>query len=79
PNPLANSGRMSFTLPRAAHVELTITDALGRTVDHVDAGQLAAGTQSVTWNRKSLRAGVYFFRLSFDGQAAGTRQGVLTE
>ena len=79
PNPLAGSARLSFSLPRPTHVELTVTDALGRTVDHVDAGQLAAGSQSVSWQRRGQRAGVYFFRLSFDGQPAGTRQGVLTE
>ncbi|MDF7813562.1 DUF4394 domain-containing protein [Hymenobacter sp. YC55] len=79
PNPLAGAARITFGLPRAAHVELTVTDALGRTVDTVDAGQRAAGQQSVEWNRKGQAAGIYFFRLSFDGQSAGTRQGVLTE
>ncbi|MGI4740473.1 MAG: DUF4394 domain-containing protein [Janthinobacterium lividum] len=79
PNPLAGTTQINFGLPRAARVELTVTDALGRTIDHVDAGQLPAGAQSVRWNRQSQRAGIYFFRLSFDGQPAGTRQGVLTE
>ncbi|UOQ65224.1 DUF4394 domain-containing protein [Hymenobacter volaticus] len=79
PNPLAGAARVAFGLPRAAHVELTVTDALGRTVDTVDAGQRSAGQQSIEWNRKGQAAGIYFFRLSFDGQPAGTRQGVLTE
>lgn len=79
PNPLAGAARVAFGLPRAAHVELTVTDALGRTVDTVDAGQRPAGQQSIEWNRKGQAAGIYFFRLSFDGQPAGTRQGVLTE
>ncbi|UOG73827.1 DUF4394 domain-containing protein [Hymenobacter tibetensis] len=79
PNPLAGEARVSFGLPRAARVLLTVTDALGRTVDTVDAGLLSAGQQSVRWSRKNQAAGIYFFRLSFDGQPAGTRQGVLTE
>ena len=79
PNPLAGSTQLHFTLPRAAHVELTVTDALGRVVDHLDAGQLSAGPQAIRWARKSQAAGVYSFRLSFDGQPAGTRQGVLSE
>jgi hypothetical protein len=79
PNPLAGTTQVTFGLPRAARVELTVTDALGRTIDHIDAGQLAAGAQSVRWSRRSQGAGIYFFRLSFDGQPAGTRQGVLTE
>jgi hypothetical protein len=79
PNPLAGTTSLSFSLPRATHVELSVTDALGRVVDHLDAGQLSAGPQAIRWNRKSQRAGMYFFRLRFDGQPAGTRQAVLTE
>jgi hypothetical protein len=79
PNPVGSSARLSFTLPRAAHVELTVTDALGRTLDQVDAGQLAPGAQAVNWNRHGQRSGVYFFCLRFDGQPAGTRQVVLTD
>jgi hypothetical protein len=79
PNPLSTSTQLTFNLPRAAHVELTVTDALGRTLDHVDAGQLPAGPQAIRWARRSQAAGVYFFRLRLDGQPAGTRQAVLTE
>ncbi len=79
PNPLAGEARLAFGLPRAARVELTVTDALGRTIDKVDAGLLPAGQQSIRWNGKSQAAGIYFFRLSFDGQPAGTRQGIVTE
>ncbi|MBC8084070.1 MAG: DUF4394 domain-containing protein [Hymenobacter sp.] len=79
PNPLTGAARVAFGLPRAARVELTVTDALGRTVDKLDAGQLSAGQQSIRWSRKGQTAGIYFFRLSFDGQPAGTRRGLLTE
>ncbi len=79
PNPAAGATSLSFGLPRAAHVELTVSDALGRTVDKLDAGQLAAGPQTLRWSHPGLAAGLYFFRLSFDGQAAGTRQVALTE
>ncbi|WP_223651512.1 DUF4394 domain-containing protein [Hymenobacter psoromatis] len=77
PNPIANAASISFGLPRAARVELLITDALGRTVHTIDAGQLPAGTQAIRWNRQGQAAGLYFFRLRFDGQPAGTRQAVL--
>jgi hypothetical protein len=79
PNPLAGVARVSFGLPRASRVELTVTDALGRTVDRVDAGLRPAGPQAVEWNRKGQTAGMYFFRLSFDGQPAGTRQAIIAE
>lgn len=79
PNPLAGAASLSFGLPRAAHVELTVSDALGRVVDQVDAGTLAAGPQALRWSRHGQAAGLYFFRLRFDGQPAGTRQAMLTE
>ncbi|RZK62050.1 MAG: DUF4394 domain-containing protein [Hymenobacter sp.] len=79
PNPLANSTSLSFGLPRAARVELLVTDALGRTVDHLDAGLLPAGQQTIRWERGGQAAGLYLFRLRFDGQPAGTRQAAITE
>ncbi|MGI4759476.1 MAG: DUF4394 domain-containing protein [Janthinobacterium lividum] len=79
PNPLANATSLSFGLVRAAQVDLTVTDALGRVVDHVDAGLLPAGPQALRWSRHGQAAGMYFFRLRFDGQPAGTRQAMLTE
>ncbi len=79
PNPLTSATSLSFDLPRTAHVTLTVTDALGRTVDHLDAGQLPVGAQTVRWQRKGQTAGLYFFRLAFDGQPAGTRQVALTQ
>jgi hypothetical protein len=79
PNPLANETHLRIHLLRAARVEWTVTDALGREVDRVDAGQIAAGAHALPWTRRHLRAGVYFFRLCLDGKSAGTRQGVLIE
>jgi hypothetical protein len=79
PNPLASAASLSFGLARAAHVELTVSDALGRVVDQVDAGMLPAGPQALRWSRGSQAAGMYFFRLRFDGQPAGTRQVMLTQ
>ena len=79
PNPLRNQASVSFGLSRAARVTLTVTDALGRTVDTLDAGLLPAGPRQIRWNGQRRAAGTYFFRLSFDGQPAGTRQGVLLD
>ncbi|WBA40162.1 DUF4394 domain-containing protein [Hymenobacter canadensis] len=79
PNPVRGIASISFGLPRAARVTLTVTDALGRTVDTVDAGMRPAGMQTVKWNSKGRAAGTYFLNLRFDNQPAGTRQAVVTE
>lgn len=77
PNPATNGLSLSFGLPRAAHVELLVTDLLGRPVATLDAGQLPAGPQTLRWARGSQAAGLYLFRLRFDGQPAATRQVTL--
>jgi hypothetical protein len=79
PNPVRGQASISFGLPRAARVTMTVTDALGRTVDTVDAGLRNAGPQVVKWDSKGRAAGTYFLNLRFDNQPAGTRQAVVTE
>ncbi|TDN39804.1 DUF4394 domain-containing protein [Hymenobacter sp. UV11] len=79
PNPIVSTTQLQCELPRAAHVELTVTDMLGRIIDHVYAGQLPAGSQVISWKRKGQAAGSYFFHLRFDGQPAGSCRGILVQ
>ena len=79
PNPVASATQLQFELPQATRVELTVTDMLGRLVDQVDAGQLPAGAQVITWRRRSQAAGNYFFRLRFNGQPAGGCRAMLMQ
>lgn len=79
PNPVGSSTTVAFSLTRAARVELLVTDALGRTIDVVDAGALPAGSQAIRWNRHAQPAGQYFLRLRIDGQTTSTRQLLLTQ
>lgn len=68
PNPTRASATISFSLPEAGPVNLTVYDLAGRVVSTLADGQQAAGHQSINWNRTSqdgqrARAGVYFVRL----------------
>ncbi|SNR40068.1 DUF4394 domain-containing protein [Hymenobacter mucosus] len=74
PNPVAGEATAAFTLPRAGQAELTVIDALGRTVERLSPGKLNAGTHSVRWQPGSRTTGLYFVRLSLDGQPAGTQR-----
>ena len=61
-------GDVRLDLPSAAVVELTIYDARGAVVQRISAGQLAAGTQTLSWDGrdttgKSAASGVYFARV----------------
>ncbi|QJX45736.1 DUF4394 domain-containing protein [Hymenobacter taeanensis] len=77
PNPVTREATVAFTLPRSGQVTLRITDALGRTVEEAQPGQLGAGAQTLRWNSASRKAGMYFLSLQLDGQPAGTQRVVV--
>lgn len=77
PNPVAGEATVNFMLPRAGQAELTVTDALGRTVRRVQSGALSGGSHAVRWQPGTLTAGLYFVRLTLDGQSAGTQRVVV--
>ncbi|GGG55939.1 hypothetical protein GCM10011378_35190 [Hymenobacter glacieicola] len=77
PNPVSATSQLSFRLPRAGQAELTLVDALGRTVERKAAGTLNAGAHTLDWKPANHRPGVYFLRLTVDGQSAGTQRVVV--
>ncbi|RSK45652.1 DUF4394 domain-containing protein [Hymenobacter perfusus] len=74
PNPVTDAARVTFRLPRAGQAELILTDALGRTVERKATGSLTAGSHTLDWQPANRRAGVYFLRLTVDGESAGTQR-----
>ena len=77
PNPSHDGTTLAFELVRAAQVELSVFDHLGRRVATQRVGMLPAGRQAVRWQSADARAGLYLVRLSVDGQAAATQRLVL--
>jgi len=72
PNPFNPSTRISYDVPKAAHVNITIYDVLGREVATLVNEVQAANRYSVEWNPSGLSTGVYFYRIdarSQDGSA----------
>ncbi len=69
PNPFRNETTISLTVPEAAHVTITVYDALGREIETIYQGPMPAGENSVRWNpsEASLSSGLYFYRIS-DGR-----------
>jgi hypothetical protein len=74
PNPAAG-GRTVFrvTLARAGTVALAIHDARGRLVARLAAGPRPAGAFDAPWDGRGQSRGVYFARVTVDGQAAAAR------
>ncbi|OUJ75598.1 DUF4394 domain-containing protein [Hymenobacter crusticola] len=78
PNPVAGiDATVSFKLTQPTQVELTVFDALGRQVDVLHSGVLSAGNQTVRWNSAARSKGLYFVRLTLDGQPAGAQRSLV--
>jgi hypothetical protein len=68
PNPFNPSTTIRFALPEASQVRLAVYDMLGRELEVLVNGDLAAGTHSVSFEAGSLVTGIYLYRLAADGQ-----------
>jgi hypothetical protein len=80
PNPFRAGTTLSFGIPAADAVELTVHDVTGRLVRRLGDGEAAAGRHTVTWDGRdtggrAAPAGVYFVRLRA-GDAGATRRVV---
>jgi len=64
PNPFNPSTEISFDLPAASHVELTVFNVLGQRVKTLVDADMEAGTHTVTWDASPYSSGVYFYRVS---------------
>lgn len=71
PNPFRTETTITYTLPTAANVTFTITDAMGRTLE-VRRTSGVAGINTLTFQRNDLPAGVLFYTMT-TGDFTATR------
>jgi len=64
PNPFNPTTTISYTLPEASHVNLTVFDMNGREVATLVNGLRDAGRHQVTFDGSELSSGVYFYTLT---------------
>jgi regulation of enolase protein 1 (concanavalin A-like superfamily) len=69
PNPFNPSTSISYQLPKAGFVKLTVFDVLGREIAVLVNGMQSAGGHQATFDAKALSSGMYFYRLSTDNFA----------
>jgi hypothetical protein len=69
PNPFNATTRITYHLPRAGTVELTVYDITGRNIATLLRGRQPAGDGAVSWNAPELPSGTYILRLSASGQS----------
>jgi len=66
PNPFNPSTNITFSLPTASKVELSIYNILGQKVDILIDEHREAGKYTVQWDASSMPSGIYFYRLKTD-------------
>ncbi len=64
PNPFHDVTSISYELPQADKVRLTVYNAQGQVVAVLAKGDKAAGKHTVQWQRNGLPSGVYFYTLT---------------
>lgn len=67
PNPFNPTTTISFALPKAAPVTLTVYNVIGQEVARLVDGPLPAGPHQVTFDAVNMASGIYFYRLQTDG------------
>jgi len=77
PNPSAAAFGISYSLPKPGVVELAVYDIVGHKVATLAAGVMSVGRHEASWNGASVAAGVYFYRLSFEGMTRTNRMAVV--
>ena len=76
PNPFNPSTRISFSLPQAGAVTLSVFNLLGQEVTTLVNGPMTAGTHETVWDGRDaagrvLSSGVYFYRIQVKGLDGG--------
>jgi hypothetical protein len=76
PNPFNPSTIISFDIPSASFVVLTIYDASGRALQTLINRPFTAGHYETEWNASNYSSGIYFYKLEA-GNYAETRKMIL--
>jgi M6 family metalloprotease-like protein len=79
PNPFNLATTISFSIPVSGQVSLDVYNLLGQKVVNLVEGEYPAGKVSINWDGKDrsgndLAAGVYFYRMSYDGAKIQSRK-----
>ncbi len=69
PDPFSERTHIPYYLPEEAYIQLSLHDVLGRQLETLFEGMAAAGNHLYTLNGNHLAPGVYFYRLSIEGDA----------
>jgi len=70
PNPTVETATVSFDLETAGHLTVTLTNILGQELFEIYSGFANAGTFTQTFSMEALPKGVYYLKISHNGNVA---------
>ncbi len=76
PNPFNPLTTITFGLPQAGHITLTVYNITGQRVATLVSRQMEAGYHAVDWDASKVASGIYLYRLT-TGQFSYTKKMVL--
>ena len=79
PNPFTSSTQFVVTLPSAGQLDLAVHDLAGRRVATIATGRYGPGQHPFSWNGAGAHDGLYFVRLTVNGQVLSTRVAMLRD
>lgn len=68
PNPFQNTTSITYFIDKPGYVTLTVFDEAGKKVQTLVNENQNASSYSITFNPASLKAGMYYYRLTIDGK-----------
>ncbi|MFQ5905228.1 MAG: T9SS type A sorting domain-containing protein [bacterium] len=68
PNPFSSATNISFMIPSATHVTITIYDVSGSAAATLVDTEKASGLYTVAWDGADMKNGIYFCRMVADGK-----------
>ena len=78
PNPFNPSTIISYSLPQASNVKLSVYNALGQMVKVLENESKEAGIYNISFNASELSSGIYFYKIEA-GQFSQTRKMMLVK
>ncbi len=76
PNPFNPSTSISYSVPKAGFVKLSVFDALGREIEVLSSGVKQPGNYEADFDATGLNSGIYFYRLEA-GEFTATKKMIL--
>ena len=74
PNPFNTTTKIEFTIKEKGEVQLIVFDILGRKVNSLVDSYKTAGKYETTFDASNLSSGIYFYRLSFNGEVIDNKK-----